>query len=73
MTLNSAEEELCGIVKGTKEVVGIRSVDRDLSLSMTLSVRTDSAAVVRIWKRAGIGRVRYLALEWSSQMFTLAR
>ena len=73
MTLSSAEEELCGIVKGPKEVVGIRSVDRDLGLSMTLSVRTDSAAVVGIWKRAGIGRVRYLALVWSSQMLTLAR
>ena len=71
--LSSAEAELCGIVKGTTEALGIQSVVRDPGLSMTLSVHADSAAVVGIWKRAGIGRVRYLALGWTSQMFTLAR
>ena len=62
MTLSSAEAELCGIVKGTTEALGIQSVGRDLGLSMTLSIHTDSAAAVGICKRAGIGRVRHLAV-----------
>ena len=55
VTLSSAEAELCGIVKGSTEALGIQSVGRDLSLSKTLSTHTDSAAV-------GIGRVRHLVV-----------
>ena len=61
MTLNSSEAELCGIVKGTTEALGIQSIGRDSCLSMTLNLHTDSAAAVGICKRAGIGRVRHLA------------
>ena len=40
----------------------IQCVGRDLGLRMTLSIHTDSAAAVGICKRAGIGRVRYVAI-----------
>ena len=43
------------------EAFGIQSVGRDLGLSTTLGVHTDSAAAVGICKRAGIGRGRQLA------------
>ena len=62
VTLSSAAAELCGIVKGTTEALGIQSVGRDFGLSMSLSIHTDSAAAVGICKRAGIGRVRHLAV-----------
>ena len=62
VTMSSAEAELCGIVKGTTEALGIQNVGRDLGLSMTLSMHTDSAAAVGICKRTGIGRVRRLAV-----------
>ena len=50
-----------GTFKGTTEALGIQSVGRDVGLSTTLSVHTDSAAV-GICKRAGIGQVRHLAV-----------
>ena len=62
VTLSSAEAELCRIVKGTTEALGIQSVGRDLGLRMTLSMHADSAAAVGICKRAGIGRVRHFAV-----------
>ena len=63
VTLSSAEDELCGIVKGTTEALGIQSVARDLGLSTTLSIHANSAAAVGICKGAGIGRVEHLAVE----------
>ena len=73
VTLSSAEAELCGIVKGTTEALWIQSVGRDLVLSMTLSIHTDSAAAVGICKRAGIGRIRHLAVEQLSVQEGLRR
>ena len=56
VTLSSAEAELCGIVKGTTEALGIQSVGQHLGLSMARSVH----APVGLCKRAGIGWVRHL-------------
>ena len=58
----SSEAELCGVVKGTTEAIGIQSDGRDFGLSMTLSIHTDSAAAAGICERAGIGWVRLLAV-----------
>ena len=62
VTLNCAEAELCGIVKGTTEALGIQSVGRDLGLRKTLSIQTHSAAAVGICKTACIWRVRHLTV-----------
>jgi hypothetical protein len=62
VTLSSGEAELCGIVKGTAEALGIQSLGRDLGIEMGLSIHTDSAAAAGICRRSGIGRVRHLAV-----------
>jgi hypothetical protein len=62
VTLSSGAAELCGIVKGTVEGLGLKSLGRDLGVEMCLSIHTDSAAVVGICRRSGIGRVRHLAV-----------
>ena len=60
VALSSAEAELCGIVRGTTEALGIQSVGQHLGLSMPLSVHGDSAAPVGLCKRAGVGWVTHL-------------
>jgi hypothetical protein len=62
VTLSSGEAELCGIVKGTAEALGIQSLGRDLGLEMNVSVHTDSSAAAGICRRSGIGKVRHLAV-----------
>jgi hypothetical protein len=62
VTLSSGEAELCGIVKGTAEALGIQSLGRDLGIEMGVSVHTDSSAAAGICRRSGIGRVRHLAV-----------
>ena len=62
VTLSSAEAELCGIVKGCTEALGIQSLGRDLGVSAKVRVHTDSAAAAGICRRSGIGRVRHLAV-----------
>jgi hypothetical protein len=62
VTLSSGEAELCGIVKGTAEALGIQSLGRDLGLEMSVSIHTDSSAAAGICRRSGIGRVRHLAV-----------
>jgi hypothetical protein len=62
VTLSSGEAELCGIVKGTAEALGIQSLGRDLGVEMCVSIHTDSSAAAGICRRSGIGRVRHLAV-----------
>ena len=61
VTLSSAEAELTGIVKGSTEGLGLRSLAADLGWTLPLKVYTDSSAVIGICKRTGIGKVRHLA------------
>ena len=46
VTSSSAEAELCGIVRGSTEALEIHGAGRDLGLSMTLSMHTDSTVAV---------------------------
>jgi hypothetical protein len=62
VTLSSGEAELCGIVKGTAEALGIQSLGRDLGIEMGVNMYTDSSAAAGICRRSGIGRVRHLAV-----------
>merc|ERR1712122_242366 len=61
VTLSSGEAELAGIVKGTAEALGLRSLAADLGLTVGIQVHADSAAAIGICRRSGIGRVRHLA------------
>jgi hypothetical protein len=62
VTLSSAEAELTGIVKGAGEALGLKSLAGDLGIDLSLEVHADSAAAIGICRRAGIGRVRHLAV-----------
>ena len=62
ITLSSGEAELGGVVKAASEALGLQSVARDLGLELHVSLCTDSSAAVGICRRAGIGRVRHLAV-----------
>ena len=61
VTLSSAEAELTGIVKGSTEGLGLRSLAEDFGWTAQLKVFTDSSAAMGICKRTGIGKVRHLA------------
>ena len=61
VTLSSAEAELTGIVKGSTEGLGLRSLAEDFGWTTLLKVFTDSSAAMGICRRTGIGKVRHLA------------
>ena len=62
ITLSGGEAELGGVVKAASEALGLQSVAQDLGLELHVSLCTDSSAAVGICRRAGIGRVRHLAV-----------
>ena len=50
------------MVKAASEAFGLQSVAQDLGFELRISLCTDSSAAVGICRRAGIGRVRHLAV-----------
>jgi hypothetical protein len=62
VTLSSGEAELLGIVRGCSEALGLQSLARDLGIQTAISVCGDSSAAIGICRRAGIGKVRHLAV-----------
>jgi hypothetical protein len=62
VTLSSGEAELLGIVRGCSEALGLQSLARDLGIQAAISVCGDSSAAIGICRRAGIGKVRHLAV-----------
>ena len=70
VTLSSAEAELGGIVKSAAEAMGIRSLASDLGLKVSRpNIFADASAAIGICRRAGIGRVRHLAVAqlWAQE------
>ena len=62
VTLSSGEAELGGVVKGAAEGLGVQALATDMGLEPGLSLHADSSAAIGICRRAGIGRVRHLAV-----------
>eukprot|EP00969_Alexandrium_andersonii_P167149 7387767-Alexandrium_andersonii.AAC.1 len=62
IALSSGAAELAGVVKGVAEGVGIASIAMDLGFSERLHVYADSSAAIGVCRRAGIGRVRRVAV-----------
>ena len=62
LSLSSGESELSGILKGTSEAFGLRSLAEDLGITVDVKVRTDASAAVGICRRCGVGKVRHLAV-----------
>ena len=63
IALSSGEAELHGVVRGSAEAFGMRSIGWDLGVSMRITVHTDSSAAKGIGERRGIGRVRHRTVE----------
>jgi len=63
VTLSSGEAELTGLVKATCEGLGLQSLAADLGGSLAVTVLADSSAAIGICRRAGLGRVRHLAVS----------
>eukprot|EP00969_Alexandrium_andersonii_P083598 3687777-Alexandrium_andersonii.AAC.1 len=60
--MSSGEAELAGIVNGAAEGLGLTAIAQDLGFSASLEVCAGSSAAIGICLRAGIGRVRHLAV-----------
>jgi hypothetical protein len=63
VTLSSGEAELAGVVRGASEGCGLQSLAADLGVVLRFSIHADSSAAIGICRRAGIGRVRHLAVS----------
>ena len=62
ITLSSGESELGGVVKGAAEGLGVQALALDMGVEVSLSLHADSSAAIGICRRAGIGRVKHLAV-----------
>ena len=51
------------MVKGTSNAIGVRGIMQDMGIQSRIRLLTDSAAVVGIAKRRGVGRVRHIELN----------
>ena len=60
IALSSGEAELAGIVRGSSEAIGMRSLCMDLGIDLDINVHADSSAAIGICQRSGVGRVRHL-------------
>ena len=61
VTLSSGEAELAGIVKGSAEGLGLKSLAEDLWIYVKVKIFADASAAIGICRRSGIGKVRHLA------------
>ena len=60
VSLSSGEAEFYGVVRGTGQGLGYESLLRDIGLTITLRVWTDSSAALGICSRQGLGKLRHL-------------
>ena len=57
---SSAKSKFIASVKGAAEALGIVSLGKDLDIDIGVTLRLDTAAVLGILERRGVGRVRHL-------------
>ena len=69
LALSSVEAELAAIVRATAEGLGIQAMMEELSIPVSLVIKSDAVAAIGIVKRQGLGRVRHLAVAdlWVQQ------
>ena len=63
IALSSAEAELYAMVAASAESIALIAYAKDLGMTMTGEVYTDSSAALGITKRCGIGKVRHLRTQ----------
>ena len=69
ISLSSGEAELAGIVRGTCEAIGAKSISKDLGSDLEGVVFTDSSAALSMTGRVGAGKIRHLdtGMLWVQQ------
>ena len=60
MALSSGEAEYYATLKGASSALGFQSMLRDLGMSDSITLFTDSSAARGIIHRAGLGKLRHL-------------
>ena len=70
LALSTGEAELMSVVRGTAELLGVKSLYGDLGLTSRLELRSDATAAIGIVSRAGLGKVRHLSVAdlWVQQV-----
>lgn len=69
LALSTGESELMSITKGTTELLGMRSLARDMGEEAKLELASDATAAIGMFARLGVGKVRHLAVAdlWVQQ------
>ncbi len=70
IALSSGEAELAALVKGSVELLGMRSIMQDFGYQTSLGLSTDATAAIGMVTREGLGKVRHLAVADLSIMVT---
>ena len=59
--LSSGESEYYALVKASSQAIGLQSMLNDICVnSLSIEVKTDASAAIRIASRRGLGRVRHI-------------
>ena len=69
IALSSGESELCAVVRGATEAMGVQACLQDFGHQTTIQIRSDATAAIGMVKRLGLGRVRHLSVAdlWIQQ------
>ncbi len=75
IALSSGEAEFAGVIRGAGQGLGYQSLLKDLGVSLSLRVWTDSSAAVGICTRQGLGKLRHLDTHtlWTQQAVRTGR
>ena len=67
--MSSGESELCAVVRGATEALGIQASLKDFNHHVTIGIKSDATAAIGMVKRLGLGRVRHLSVAdlWIQQ------
>ena len=69
IALSSGESELCAVVRGATEAIGVQACLKDFGQEVTIHIKSDATAAIGMVKRLGLGRVRHLSVAdlWIQQ------
>ena len=69
IALSSGESELCAVVRGATEALGVQACLQDFGHHTPILIRSDATAAIGMVKRLGLGRVRHLSVAdlWIQQ------
>ena len=64
ISFSSGEAEFHAAIKGAAEGIGIQSLLKDMGISVTINIHTDTSAAKGTAARIGIGKVKHLDVAW---------